>query len=184
MAENTSTTYKLPSKNVQVFPYGTDRITDPYGRVLNEQNIRRLVRSIVDNDSYVISYDYETHRLEFMLSGYYFNTNIGNIINDYYKNIEDIEDYIPNLYAHIDLCVVESKENPGNRYTYLNGGDDENDKFTGVWFEQHATDPTSGIFLKLFDSNGGIPKTSRHKFNELLYEVEVINCGSATDLTD
>ena len=174
MTNTDTNNYFLPSEDVQVFPFGTSRSSfDPYGRVLNEQNIRRIVRSVVDNDSYVISYSYQEKEkvlvMEFVIYGYYFKATFSSNVLE------------SNLYAFISIGSSEDIY----EYEYLEGGDNLKDKtwkFTGVTFSSSKPESEGNNikYLQLLDDKGNVPESSWKKFNE--FSFDVINCGSATEL--
>lgn len=99
--------YYLPQNYVHVFPFGNTRPTDPFARVLNEQNIAALCRRVSPKSSYVLDWDETNGIVEFMIYGYYFKTNIATIIGNFREK---------DLFAKITLDTI-------NGYEYLNGGD-------------------------------------------------------------
>ena len=135
----------LNSNNIKVFPFGTTRLSQAHGRVLNEQNIRSLIDNLVDFHNYVISYDTTKNVIEFVISGYYFRA-------DFTSNISMLSKE-KDLWAYVTLA---SESDSG--YTYLTGSDDDG-KFTGVTFsnsrDTNITENT--VELKLLSSGKIIP---------------------------
>ena len=125
----------LASDRIQVFPYGNDRgSVDPYARILNEQNIRSLIKSVVDHNSYVINYDRYNNIIEFVIDGYYFKADFsfdtGLLYNkDLWATIK-LRDVIPDS-NDLDSSIA---------YQYLMGGDVDN-IFEGVEFSNDTPQP-------------------------------------------
>lgn len=110
--------YLLKGTDVKVFPFGHDRSNnDPYSRVLNEQNITNMIKSITDNSDYVVDYDDHTRKLQFVLNGYYFSVDVSDLLEDLPK------DRVSNIYAYINMI--------GNTHKYLGGGDITSSTLTG-----------------------------------------------------
>lgn len=149
----------LNSEDVRVFPYGQQRPTDPAGRLLNEENITRLVKSINDFDSYVISY--ENSNIEFVIAGYYITANISEILPT-----EEGAD--KTLWAAIDVASgatsISEEGSIKRTYSYLTGADKDG-KFQAVQFSATESDDTTLKQLQLLDSEGNIPPESRKRFN-------------------
>lgn len=103
----------LLSEKLHVFPFGTNRPSDPLGRVINETNLTNLVKKLTDYSSYVVaeptfvtSDDGITSlKMEFIIEGYYFSADVADLLQDEKP-----------LYAYIDLSRAGS-------YTYLLGND-------------------------------------------------------------
>lgn len=158
----------LKSKNIKIFPFGSDRAKfDPYGRLLNESNLVRLIKSFVDYDSYVITYDKETKQCVFVVGGYYCECNLTDVI------VKDKP-----LYAYIYL--ISENTNP----TFLDGNDDEtNDTFTAIKFTY--TEPVEPVkfsyFLQLLDTDENVPVNSYRKFynTSVTNTYTLIDCGHA-----
>lgn len=152
----------IASDKVKVFPFGSTRTTDPHSRVLNEHNIIKLVKSVVDKDSYVISADNKLFK--FVLGGYYFECDL----SQYSK--------VP-TYASIQITT----SNDG--CFYLNGGD-ESGTFTGVNFTDEWPTENATHVLQLVDGKGNVPSASLVRFSNsaVQFPYKVINCGSSTDV--
>ena len=162
----------LNSENVKVFPLGSSRESDPYGRTLNEQNIATLVRRTTDKESYVVSYtksDTST-TLEFVLCGYYFRAS----------SVEGIAaDDDSSIYANIQITE-------DNDYKFLAGSDvttqlyDANGKFKGLKF---TSKPEEGYkSLHVLEKTGNewdVPKTSKYMFEPESLHIDIIRCGGA-----
>lgn len=113
-----SNKYTLKGNEISVFPFGSERSIDPNARVLNEQNITKIIKSITDNSSYVIKYDETNDVIEFVLNGYYFVVSISSLLGSL-KNPKN------SIYAYIKMA--ESNET----YKYLTGGDVLKSSYTG-----------------------------------------------------
>lgn len=161
----------LRSENIKIFPFGSYRNMDPNGRLLNESNLVRLIKSFVDSDSYVISYDKNTKYCVFVVGGYYCECDLTDVVS------EDKD-----LYAFIKLAKTDN-----NPYV-LDGNDNSNHAdypgisvFTGVTFQNDK--PTDAdYFLLIIDSKGNVPVDSYRKFNysSVQNDYKTIDCGSAT----
>lgn len=166
----------LSSKDVmKVFPFGNTRKTDTYSRVLNEDNIRRILLSSVDKDSYVISYDSTNRIIEFVLYGYYFKVNLSN------TNISTQE----TLWAIIYINSTSNTDpDVTTHYESLEGNDDNNGNFTGLEIVTSLDDLRDGYKkLKLFE-NGSVPEESKYKLNTEsidLSGITEIRCGGAPE---
>lgn len=166
----------LQSSDVQVFPFGTTRDTDRYSRILNEQTIVRLVRSIVDNDSYVISFDPSSRVVEFLLSGYYFKCKLSEAI---------YSDSTKALYAGLKLTSIDDDN---GHIEYLRGADEAvSNKFTGVEFS-HLPFDSDYKCLQILDAGHQVPYKSYLKFNadsvEGAHGYDRIVCGTASTIID
>ena len=167
----------ISSNKIQIFPFGTNRASDPYARVMNEQNITRIVKGIVDRSNYVIDYDSVDNIIEFMIEGYYFKADLTEVLaNSEFKN--------RSVYANIQLQLETS--NNGASYRYIAGNDNEAQKFTGVTFSTEDMSKTDSNFtsLWLLTETNEVPLRSRERLNMSSMIVDVINCGSATELID
>lgn len=136
----------LKSENLHIFPFGKSRVSDPLARILNEQNITSLLRSMSDFSSYVLKFDSNKNMMEFVIEGYYFKANLTDIIDELQGN---------NIYATINI-----EENKG--YTYLDGGDVDN-ICTCVEFTTYK--PLNKISLFILDSTGNVPEESKKRIS-------------------
>lgn len=160
----------LESSKIKIFPFGSARLDDPNSRLLNESNFVRLIKSFVDADSYVISYDKNTKYCVFVVGGYYCECDLTDVVST-----------DKDLYASIKL---EKTDN--NQYVLV--GNDESDNgeyqginvFTGVTFTDKPEDADN--FLHILDSQGNVPIASYKKFNysSVQNNYTTIDCGSAT----
>lgn len=171
----------ISSNKIQIFPFGTNRASDPYARVMNEQNITRIVKGIVDKSSYVIDYNSVDNIIEFMIEGYYFKADLTEVLEDSKFNTSPV-------YANIQLKLETSN---GASYRYIAGNDNEAQKFTGVTFSTEEMSQTDSNFTSLWlldynshDNTHEVPLRSRERLNMSSMIVDVINCGSATELID
>jgi hypothetical protein len=154
------------SNSIKIFPYGNKRASDPYKRVLNEQNISAIVSYINDFDSYVLSYVNNT--MSFVLHGYYVQVD----------NIQSMITSGEPLYAKISLLNSGTSNAP----VYCLSGADTNGKFTGVDFVTEVT--TQDISLQLLDSSGNVPEKCwcRSKVKSIDFdETLILYCGDAQD---
>lgn len=161
----------LESSKIKIFPFGSARSADPNSRLLNESNLVRLIKSFVDSDSYVISYDENTKYCVFVIGGYYCECDLTDVVST-----------DKDLYAFIKLDKTDN-----NQYI-LSGNDDSNNAeyqginvFTGVTFKNDK--PTDAdVFLHILGSNGTVPLSSYKKFNysSVQNNYTTIDCGSAT----
>ena len=140
----------LSSSSIRVFPFGSPRASDPYGRTLNEQNLTQLITSLTDVNSFVIRLTND--RLEFVLAGYYFNVSYAELMAKFKKK---------EVYAAITLTDLDG-------YKYLSGGD-VNDEFTGVDFVTSAPQ-NSSAYLHILSSDGTVPQSSYYRFNSSTIE--------------
>lgn len=156
----------LKSTEVQIFPFGSPRDSDSYARILDEFNIRRIMKSIVDRPSYVISANNDNSRVEFVIEGYYFNVDLTSILNDTtFKNQP--------IYAIIELKST-------NGHEYLVGGDDQ-ESFTGLEFSIEAETAENHYSLELLNAERKIPTNSLVKFNVESFE-NITNYVTKEDL--
>lgn len=161
----------LKSAKIKVFPFGSNRVTNPVDRVLNEQNLTQIIKSVTDYDSYVISY--EGNLIKFVINGYYVEADL-----------TDLKD--KPLYASITM--------EGEDYNYLNGGDnlttvkegslEAESEFTGVNFANSLEHVGGTHQLQLLDNNGNVPVTSLYKISGESIHIDRIYCGTSTILID
>lgn len=157
----------LKSESVKIFPFGSPRTSDFYGRVLNEQNLVRLIKSLVDIHSYVISYDTDTHKIVFVVGGYYCEC--------------DISDLITNKPLFVEITTTSQGEDD-KIYTVLVGNDDSERNFTALTFlNEEPALKTNSYYLQLLDNNGKVPAKSFLKFNNtsIANNYTLIDCGSS-----
>ena len=148
----------LKSDDIKIFPFGSNRISDPNSRALSERNITDLVKKLTDNHSYVVSYDEWKHVIEFVLGGYLITANIEGLSNP--------------LYASIKL------DN-----NILSGGDDGDGEFTGVTFTTNSVTDVTYI-LQLLDESGAVPNASYLKFAGRSFSIGKIDCGTSSVTID
>lgn len=166
----------LKSDKVHVFPFGSTRKVEPIARILNEQNISRIVRNLTDVNGFVISYDEKSKLIEFMIYGYYFKADLSSLVTDYKG--KDIHAYI---------AVSEDSE-----YEYLLGGDTDgvetdpsSSDFTGLYINQKPNIPGATVHtLHILDKSGKVPENSLSKFssNSVDLQIDYINCGTSTEV--
>lgn len=150
-----SETKYLKSENIKVFPLGSTRSTDPYGSVLSEQTLVKIIKSIVDKDSYVIRWNKDKSKIEFVLGGYYFDCILP---KDNLRNYQWAQ-----ITINFDVYT-------GFNYLY-NGTDDTENYFGGVVFydsePDHVEDDQQKTYeLQILDENGNCPPLSFQRFNK------------------
>jgi len=156
----------LSSDKVFVFPcvsrdIGESSSNDPSkkelsnkSKLMSEENITNMIKSITDKSSYLIEYlpntDSTKTLIRFVLGGYYFELQGVNPSNE--------EGVDKSLYAILKM------KNTRNEFVMIEG--DRNNEFVGMSLENSIT-PTedNNTFLQIFDSNGDIPEESYIKFN-------------------
>lgn len=131
----------IPSENIVIFPcvsrtYDTNE-TAIKAKLMSEENITNIIKSVTDKKSYVIGYSGD--KFLFVLDGYY---------------VELKASKSGTLYAY-----MEDKISSGN-HTLIKG--DDGGQFMGIGTS--ATDPGKSNQLCLL-LNGEIPKESLSKFN-------------------
>lgn len=148
------------SNQIEVFPISVDRPSKPAARVLSENNLLNLIRSLNDYPSFVISKTYNNELFEFMIYGYYIKLE-GTI------DFSAIEG--DNIYATIFLDTSNTS------YPQL-WASDSGDSFTGVVFTaspEEAEIPTlikdtyQKYTLHILQKSGNsytIPPESRTRF--------------------
>ncbi len=115
----------LASDRIEVFPSCIKRPDFPYARVLTEDHILDMIRSVSPGESYVISEHYtDSAPLEFVIYGYYVKVHATTTK----KHNFDGE----NVYAHIFIDTTSTT----HPQLY---GTDEDSIFSGVSFTSSAT---------------------------------------------
>ncbi len=152
----------LKAQSVDVFPISRARSTNPTARLISEEHLLNLVRSICDTDSFVVTKDFiESNDLEFMIHGYYFKI-LGNSI--------PLDQFSSEIWATIYLDTSD------NNYVTLFGSDsDEADPAARTFNGLNLTSeiPTSNdgrtshtlLLLKKDANNWIVPDESRLKFD-------------------
>ncbi len=124
-------------------------------KLMSEENITNILKSITDKKSYIIEYDSNTKLLKFVLDGYYF----------------EISDYSPsgNQYARIDYKSVSST----NEFQLIKG--DVSNNFDGLIISQEQ--PVSDYLTLCM--GGEIPQSSYSKFklSSVDGKLNAIDCG-------
>lgn len=147
----------LPSSQISIFPTSIDRSSDNYfynGRVLSENNIATLISAVVDNDSFVISYDSSTREIKFMLAGHLV---IATLSKDLINNSP--------LYAHAKVeRVVTDKGVILHAFTKIAGVDSTTDRtFEGISFTNNSIESGYEYNLQLLDAQGNVPTEKYYK---------------------
>lgn len=155
--------YLKSEKVLMVFPHSAERIAGvTNGRLLNEHNIRNIIKTIVDHNNYVISYDSVTKIFEFVIDGYYFKCDMTE---------SEFVDTTTNLYVSLqyrtddnDILFGDNDGPEGSTYDEL---------FGGLYF---TTSAPQSSYLQLFDTSGNVPETSYKKFIPRSFDIDVIQC--------
>ena len=135
----------VDSKNIIIFPCVSRDIKDDEheiavkAKLMSEENITNIVKSITDKNSYLLSYDNGVFK--FILDGYY---------------VELTETLSGTKYVQLQKTIS------GN-HTVLEG--DAEQVFTGISIIEDKQELVSGEYLCLC-ADGKIPENSYLKFNE------------------
>lgn len=174
----------IKSDKVYVFPSVRRAAKYPKSRLTSEQSYTGFVSKIVDNPSYVCSYDSttgyitDTVPLRFVVGGYYFE------ISQPLTTLE-LSSKSDTQYAHI---VILSTGSDDNSYKEIFGQDD-NGKYTGLVIDENPTINVSDVVqnaagqvlnLKLLEKSNTswiIPRESLFKFNSSSFEISIIDGG-------
>lgn len=152
--------YSLNSNKIEVFPTSISRSMFPYARVLTEDHILDLIRSVAPSDSFVLTPVFNmVTPFEFIIHGYYVKIDASSSSPHSFTG--------DNVYAHIFIDTTSST------HPQLRGKDDTKDgdqsyTFTGVLFSDTETPPESVAnsehyklhILKKVGSSYTIPLTS------------------------
>jgi hypothetical protein len=151
-----STSY-YASSNLTVFPCvsrdtGTSNI-DLNAKLMSEENITNIIKSITDRDSFVINYEKSGEWIEFILNGYYFKL--------------DKFTFSGNIYASL---ITQ----PTSGYTLLKGDElvSSTKEFKGLVLSD--TDSENAFALCI---SGNVPNDSLIKFNQPSLYLTSIDCG-------
>lgn len=160
---------------IEVFPFGSHRPSHPNGRTMSEINLTRYLKSIADNQDFVISKTFSPNsNFEFMIHGYYFCVNgeeASNVDNHPFYGIT-----FTTLYAIIYI----DESNPDAPVLY---GEDKEDEFTGVTFSStteagitvNAGKSTKYVLPILTKDRSGnliVPTESLLKFNTSSIDID------------
>ena len=134
------------SKQTRVFPFASGRTVTtergeklfPYDHVLNEQNISNMIKTVLDNQNYLIHFDPNSRSVKFVIGGYYFDT------------------VVPSDIDLVDLWVTVSQFDNDMGYQYLSATDEgasaEVAVFTGVTFSTIEPSDSLGTSLRILDN--------------------------------
>lgn len=142
------------SVNTFVFPCVSrdgSKVDDLSAKLMSEENITNLIKSITDNHSYIISYNDDSEELEFILDGYYFK----------------LSNFTPNGTLYATLVYNDS-----SGLKLIKG--DEATGFEGLSID---TTPTTDKPCLLLCENGKISEVSKIKFLQSSLTISTINCG-------
>lgn len=145
----------------QIFPSGKyANAGHLLSRKMTEWNLTNILRSITDQDSFVISNEYDlTKEFEFCVHGYYFC-----VPANFAFKTDDTPEVTLNgaVYVTIQLTAAEDS-----------GTYSELDSIS--FSESSSTDTDTQFTLQLLDSNRTIPATSKIKFNQRSLNMEEIS---------
>lgn len=145
----------ISSENIFVFPcVSRSKNYDLKAKLMSEENITNIIKSITDKKSYIINDDLSN--LEFVIDGYYFKLT----------GVELKE----NRYAYIS-----TKKNgvTPNEFTLLIG-DNNSNSFEGLIIDSAI--PDGKDYLTLCEG-GKIPADSKIKFSRESLNMSSIDCG-------
>ena len=143
----------ISSENIFVFPcVSRSKNYDLKAKLMSEENITNIIKSITDKKSYVINDDLSN--LEFVIDGYYFK-----LIN---KTLTG------NQYAYIS---TNKDDDPSSTFTILKGDDNG---FQGLTISEQKPDDKD--YLTLCEG-GKIPVDSKIKFSRESLNMSNIDCG-------
>lgn len=119
--------YLTNSSIESMFPVSFDRPSVPGSNLLSEKNLRRLIKTISNEESFVLSNTVENNKLfEFVIDGYYVS---------FIFNVVDFSTY-DSIYATIFIDTQNSA------YPLLHGFEDENGYFRGLVFSDTLDEST------------------------------------------
>ena len=142
----------INSENITIFPCVSRTIKDNYetatkAKLMSEENITNIIKSITDKDSYIISRS-NSNLFKFVLEGYYIRLQL------------PIDESVTDIYVSLNY-----QSNTGN-HTLLQG--DTNNIFNGIDVLTNKNNlpeyDLSNYFCLLKD--GSIPEESCRKFNK------------------
>ncbi len=163
-----------PSDDISVFP-SVYRTYNPSGKFTNETNFAGIVKSIVDKDSYVVSFDSNKNILRIVVFGYYF------VIN----NVTTIPPWVAlklesDLYAN---CYNLVNFDDGSTQNFDTGG-----RFKGLYVADVGEIPptTSELFKVLIIKNSNSEKLNykRLSSDSVYYEENGISQEDAKTITE
>ena len=140
--------FSILSENIHIFPCGSRSVDSKKdlanrSRLLSEQNIVNIIKSICDSPSFVINKI--DNIIKFVIDGYYFELTL--------RCTET------NLYAK----VVYDTPSGATSYTTILG--DSGDTFAGLSLTSTDSEVTTN-HLHLLDAQGNVPESSKLKFTQ------------------
>lgn len=159
----------LASNKIKMFPAGNRAESiDPNSKLMTEENLTLIRRSLYQKESFVISWD--GSNMTFVIHGYYFSA----------EGLDSTFDVTGDLFAYICLSTVEQDY---NKLQYIGTGTpqgnniDDGDHFGGIYFNTTDTHPDTptGNWIKLqLLADGQVPSTSKLHWTT----DEILNSGS------
>lgn len=113
----------ISSNSLKIFPISTVRSSDTNARLFTELNITSLMNAVNSRRSFVISSDLSEGIFEFMISGYYFCINNGQL-NNALNGLSGLNDN--KVYASIRILNENS-----DKATLM--GADSNNQYNGLY---------------------------------------------------
>lgn len=150
----------ISSENIFVFPcVSRSKDYELKAKLMSEENITNIIKSITDSPSYIIDYDKNTKILEFVIDGYYFK----------------LTEFTP---SGTQYAVLKYKADTPKEIKIIDG-DNTNNQFNGLTIE--TSQPKSGTYL-LISENNEIPDRSKIKFSRESLNMSSIDCGELNNL--
>ena len=145
----------VSSDNISVFP-SVFRVYNPSGKFTNETNFANIVKSIVDKDSYVVSYDNTSGLLKLVIFGYYF------IVEGIYS--------LPR-WAAIKLATdtVQRCYNLVAWNNSINLDDPNTGNFMGLYFSDDINPPSGASKTLQLKDNNGNPNFKKISSNSIFF---------------
>lgn len=124
----------IDSQNIDVFPFHDNR-KNHNNRILTEQNLIKLAKHPLENESFVISdsYDGEDSLFEFMLCGYHFSIKFNA------KNVKDTGTITAVAYLNNETGTLFGSD------TVLGSDDNKTTKFTALQLVSQDQTPESPV---------------------------------------
>jgi hypothetical protein len=157
------------SEKIHVFPCGGRTISTANksiankSKLLSEENIINIIKSITDNPSYVIGMDESI--IKFVIDGYYFELSL------------DKNNSLKPLYVKLVMNGMST----GDIFRTIQGDDGSSDTSQFLGLDYVTTPPpTSSGYFQILDSEGNIPESSKLKFNHTSLNLTKLDAGEVT----
>lgn len=159
------------SSKIKIFPAANrDLQYDSQSRLMSEENVTGIIKSIASKDSYVVSELVNDTPFKFVINGYL--VELENV--DYARQVASNPDnsIADDLYAYINIIT-------DNGYPHLSGSDTgasdvEDSIYTGVSFSKKEQEDVPCLQLI---GDGKVPIESLQKFDEYTLGLYEIDCG-------